>query len=311
MIEKIFKNKTYVILLALLVSALWGTLYPTIKIGYQTSGIDTGNIASIILFAGLRFFISGILLVGILAVKNKRLTIPHKSAILPILIVSFFTVVLQYILTYTGLSMIESSKSSILKQSGFLLLPCVMFLFRKDERFSLAKVLAAALGFVSVIVLNSGTMSLFIGVGEIMVIVSSLSNAVGQVISKSYYERMSPAEFVAWGQFTGGFAMVVAGLAFGGRIGTVNLLSIGVLLYMCFASIGANLLWNTLIKYNDMSTLSVLKSADPLFAAMFSGILLGENILNPRFLIALVFIVGAILLGNFKIKTRRRKSSEN
>ena len=302
MIEKIFKNKTYVILLALVVSALWGTLYPMIKVGYQTSEVNTSHVPSIILFAGLRFFISGILLVGILAIKNKRLTLPKKNAILPILIVSFFTVVLQYILTYTGLSMIESSKSSILKQSGFLLLPCVMFLFRKDEKFSVWKVLGASLGFVSVLVLNSGNMSFALGIGEIMVIVSSLSNAVGQIFAKNYYEKMSPAEFVAWGQLAGGLVMVIAGLAFGGKIGRVDFISVGVLLYMCLASISANLLWNTLIKFNDISTLSVLKCADPLFASLFSSFLLKENIFEPKFLIALSFIICAIVLGNIKSK---------
>ena len=308
--EKLFKNKTAVIILALIVSALWGTLYPMIKVGYQTSEIDTKNVASIILYAGLRFFISGILLVIVLAMQKKKLALQKKDAILPILIVSFFTVILQYVLTYTGLSMIESSKSSILKQSGFLLLPCVMFLFRKDEKFSVLKVLGASLGFVSVIVLNSKNMSFFLGVGEIMVIVSSISSAAGQVISKHYYEKMSPAEFVGWGQLFGGLVMVVIGVIFGGKIGRVDLISIGVLLYMCLASIGANMLWNTLIKYNDMSTLSVLKSADPLFASVFSGLLLSENVLNARFLIALVLIFCAIVLGNIKFK-KRIKQHEN
>ena len=87
MIEKIFKNKTYVILLALVVSALWGTLYPMIKVGYQTSEVNTSHVPSIILFAGLRFFISGILLVGILAIKNKSLTLPKKNAILLFLLI--------------------------------------------------------------------------------------------------------------------------------------------------------------------------------------------------------------------------------
>ena len=72
---------------------------------------------------------------------------------------------------------------------------------------------------------------------------------------------------------------------------------------LCFASIAANLLWNTLIKYNDMSKLAVLKSMDPLFASLFSALLLGENILKPTYIIATALIVIAIV-----VSSNRRKS---
>ncbi len=295
-----FSNKVAVILLALLVSVLWGTLFPMIKIGYKAFAIDTSNVASIILFAGMRFFISGIILIVFTSLRSKQLYFPKKSFVPAILVVSLFTVVLHYVFTYTGLSMIESAKSSILKQTGFLVLPCVMFLFRKEDAFSLRKVIAAFLGFAAVIVLNSENMSFSLGAGEILVISASFISAVGQILSKHYYSRISPAEMVAWGQFLGGGVMLLIGIACGGSVGKVDGEGIAVLAYMCAASITANLIWNTLIKYNDMSTLAVLKSADPLFAAMFAGLLLAENILNTRFLFALLLILIAILLSNFK-----------
>ena len=79
--------------------------------------------------------------------------------------------------------------------------------------------------------------------------------------------------------------------------------SIAVLGYICFASIAANILWNTLIKYNDMSKLAVLKSMDPMFASLFSALLLGENILKPTYLIATALIILAVAVSNYKPKS--------
>ena len=53
-----------------------------------------------------------------------------------------------------------------------------------------------------------------------------------------------------------------------------------------------------------MSSLAVLKSSDPLFASLFSALLLAESIFNTRFLIALVLILIAIVLGNFKVQKK-------
>ena len=298
----LFTKKINVIILALLVSVLWGTLFPMIKIGYKAFAIDTSNVASIILFAGMRFFISGVILVSISAFRDKKLTFPKNTALPAILLVSLFTVVLHYVFTYTGMAFIESSKSSILKQTGFLVLPCFMFLFRKEDKFSLLKVTAALLGFCAVIVLNSKNMSFSLGIGEILIISASFISAAGQVISKQFYNRISPFEMVAWGQLLGGAFMLLIGFTCGGGVGKISISAIAVLAYMCAASIAANLIWNTLIKYNDMSTLAVLKSADPLFASVFSGILLAENILNVKFLIALLLIFSAIILSNLNLK---------
>lgn len=48
-------NSIKTILLSLLVTALWGSLYPFIKIGYSAFQIDTTNIPSIMLFRGHSF----------------------------------------------------------------------------------------------------------------------------------------------------------------------------------------------------------------------------------------------------------------
>ena len=50
-----------VFLLAMLCCFLWGSATPAIKVGYEIFGIDSADTLSIILFAGIRFFLAGIL----------------------------------------------------------------------------------------------------------------------------------------------------------------------------------------------------------------------------------------------------------
>lgn len=303
--SNIFSNKVTAVLLAAVVSMLWGTLFPMIKIGYKTFEIDNTEVASILLFAGVRFLISGIILVAMCSTKNKKLEFPKGKKLYSVLIVSMLTVVVHYALTYTGLSLADSSKSSVLKQIAFLIVPCISFLFRKDDKFSFYKVFAAILGFSSVIIINLEGMNLVFGMGEILIILASFSSMLGQMASKNIYDKYKPTYIVAYAQLSGGIILVISGLIFGGSIGKISLQSIAVLGYICFASITANLLWNTLIKYNDMSKLAVLKSMDPLFASLFSALLLGENILKPTYLAATVLIVTAIYVSNHVSKTKK------
>ena len=301
--SNIFSNRVTVVLLAVIVSILWGTLFPMIKIGYKVFDIDNTETASILLFAGVRFLISGLILVAADSKRNRKFELPNIDKLKSVCIVSLLTVVIHYALTYTGLSLADSSKSSVLKQIAFLIVPCIAFLFRKDDKFSFYKVFAAILGFSSVIIINLDGMNLVFGIGEILIILASFSSMFGQMASKNIYDKYKPTYIVAYSQLLGGVILVISGLIFGGSVGKISLQSIAVLGYICFASITANLLWNTLIKYNDMSKLAVLKSMDPLFASLFSAILLGENILKPTYLIATVLIILAIAASNYKSKS--------
>lgn len=304
--NNIFSNKIAVVFLAAIVSTLWGTLFPMIKIGYRVFEIDSANVASILLFAGLRFLICGIILVAAVSGKEKRVKLPDKNEFKAVFVVGMLTVVVHYAFTYTGLSLADSSKSSVLKQIGFLVVPCIAFLFRKDDKFSIFKILAAVLGFMSVITINLDGMNLIFGAGEILIILASFSSMFGQMASKNAYDKYDPTYIVAYSQLFGGIVLVLAGLLFGGGIGVVSWQSIGVLGYICFASITANILWNTLIKYNNMSKLAVLKAMDPLFASLFSAILLSENVLKPSYLISVLLIISAMMVSNYSDKKEKR-----
>ena len=62
--------------LALVCCFLWGSATPSIKIGYQMFSIDSADTAAIIVFAGMRFFLAGALVVLFQSVMQRRFLKP-------------------------------------------------------------------------------------------------------------------------------------------------------------------------------------------------------------------------------------------
>ncbi len=303
--QKTFFSRTVICLLfSALVCALWGSLYTVIKSGYTAFSIDTKSIPSILLFAGVRFFICGIILVAIVSVKDKQLRFPDKKNILPILLVALLTVIIHYSLTYVGLSMTEGSKTSVLKQVGYLVVSCFAFLFYREDRFSLGKLFGGILGFGSIIVMNLDDGGLAFTLGDILIIIASFCSAGGNIASKYAYKYASPVYIVAWSQLIGGAVLTIAGLAFGGRFHAFDFKAALILTYICAASIVAYSLWNILLRVNPLSLMSIYKFMEPLFGVIVAAVILHENIWEWKYLIALLMLLGGIMAGNIRFKKK-------
>ena len=298
--KNLFSNKITSVLIAVFVCALWGSLFPCVKLGYNAFAISGSDIPSIILFAGLRFTISGIILIGAASIKNKKIDIPKKQSIAPIFWIALTSIILHYSFTYIALSVGEGSKSAIIKQVGFLFLSCFAFLFDKEDSFSVPKLIAGILGFVGIIVTNLDGSGFTFGIGDVLLLLASLCSCISVICTKSATKTINPVQIVAYSQLWGGIFLLVTGMVLGGKLARIDTNSILTFSYICLASIAAYSLWNILIKYNNVSKLSVIKFTEPLFAVIFSGIILGEKILRLSYLIAFVIILAAILISNVK-----------
>ena len=297
-------------MLALLVMALWGSLFPVIKIGYAAFRIASSDIPTIILFAGMRFTFSGIILIAIFSAKSKSFAVPKRCEILPILLGALVTIILHYIFTYLALSIGEGSKTAIVKQICFLFLGCFAFLFDKSDKFTVNKVIAAILGFAGIIATAYDGTAIVFMLGDLLLLLASACSAAGTIISKKATQIVAPMKFVAYSQFFGGVFLLAAGLALGGRITHIDMKSVGVFLYICAASITAYTLWNMLLKSESVSKLSIIKFTEPLFAVIFSGLILGEDIFKLSYLVALVLLLLALLTENGVWKSIRKKENK-
>ena len=111
-------EKLKTLLVTLFVMLLWGSLFPSVKIGYSAFKINTQSTASIFMFAGVRFAVCGAIIWVIAAFRREKLKDISLTNITPILVMGLFSVVLHYAFTYIGLSLTDSSKTAILKQLG-------------------------------------------------------------------------------------------------------------------------------------------------------------------------------------------------
>lgn len=305
----LLRNPLSSTLLALLVMFFWGSLFPMIKIGYSAFGVDTSSVASILLFAGLRFLLCGAALIAVSGVRMKRLEFPARSALAPILLIALTSYVLHYACTYVGISRLESSKTAIIKQTGTLFIICFAFLFRKEDRFTPNKLIGGLLGFSSILVVNLNGLHLSVSGYDLLILLASFCSAAGMIFSKNAYDSYDPLYITAWAQLFGGAIMLALGLLLGGRLAMVDLRAALVLLYMCFASCAGYGLWNLLLKYNDMSRLNVIKFAETLFSALCSWVLLGENIFRLSYLISFLLVCAGIMICNMKGLKKRKEVS--
>lgn len=286
------------IALSLLVMALWGSLYPMVKIGYNAFEINSNSIPDILMFAGIRFVVCGLVVCVYSFLKKEMIAVPKVKNIFYIFIMGLFSIVLHYAFTYIGLSTTDSSKTALIKQLGVLIYVCFAFLFFKDEKYSTLKIVGAVIGFGGIIAINYNPSGISFSVGDILIICASVCTVISSVISKKSAECNSPFWITGISQLTGGIILLIAAVIMGAEMLTFTLKSTAVFAYICIASISSYTLWYYILKNNSLSKMFIIKFAEPLFACIFGAILLGENIFKIQYLLAFILISLGIVLGN-------------
>ena len=124
---------------------------------------------------------------------------PSASGVFSACVIGIFAVSLHYGFTYAGLSLTDSSKTAILKQAAPLLFACFSFLFFKDERFSLNKILGALIGFCGIVSINAGASFKGFALGDTLIISASVCTVISMIIigkaAKGYISALDNGNF--------------------------------------------------------------------------------------------------------------------
>ena len=306
--KSVFSNTLVLVLIALVCCALWGSATPAIKTGYELLSVE--GVASIMLFAGVRFIIAGILTVIIFSIAKRRVLIPKKENIGRILFTSVFHTIIQYIFFYLGLAYTSGVKGTVASGSGAffsVLIACLIF---RQERLTFKKIAACLIGFAGIILMNLNGLS-FTGdwldiMGVSFVLLSTVSSSLASVLVKKYSQYEDPVIISGYQFIVGGIFMTVVGLVFGGEIHVTSLSGVAVLLYLGLLSAIAYSLWGILLKYNPVSRVTVFNFMTPIFGVILSAIFLSEESrVNPwNLLITLVLTSTGIILLNYKPKEK-------
>ena len=307
-------DKKMVFLVAMVCCFLWGSATPAIKIGYQVFQIDGGDTSSIILFAGIRFLLAGLLVVLFQSLLRKRFLRPEREALPNIFALSMAQTVVQYLLFYVGLAHTSGVHGTILSGTGgFFSILMASLLFRY-EKLTGAKVLGCVAGFGGIVVMNLSGMAgegLFQVslLGEGFVLFSQMSYALSGILVKRFSSRFDVVMLSGWQFVLGGSIMILVGLLTGGRIGLPTQAWGWVLmLYMGLISAVAYSLWGVLLQYNPVSSVAIYTFLTPLFGVLLSAAFLGEaeQAFSLRTLVALVLVC----VGIFAVNRRQKETAE-
>ena len=287
------------ILLALVVMLCWGSLYPVVKLGYEKFEINTAYYPNLLYFAGVRFTVSGAVIVLLLGVKNKTVpTVKTKKEWLGIALVALFSVMLNYSLAFYGLSIVASSKTALLKQAGALIFIVISALLFKEDKMTIGKAIGAVLGLGSIIILNVNQLGFSLGFGETVIVVSSFCTVTASVICKKMLKGTDSIVITGYSQLFGGVILLAIGFACGGEMRMAQFGDYLLFGYMVVATCASYMIWYTIVQKYELSKLFITKLSEPVFAAIIGAIILKEDLLQWHYIGAFLCIATAVIISN-------------
>ncbi len=293
----------YVFLLAMLCCCLWGSAAPFIKLGYHL--FDIQDTASVLLFAGLRFTLAGILVLFFGSLIQKKLLIAHKENVQGICVLSLFQTAGQYFFYYVGLSNTSGVNGSIITgTSAFVSLLVASLLFHY-EKLTIKKSIGCLIGFLGIMLMNlNGASISFSILGEGFVFLSQLCGAISAAFIKKFTQSQNAVLLSGYQFCLGGIILSIVGICMGGYIHIQLGLGLLVLLHLAFVSAIAYTIWGLLLSVNPISKIGIYMCVTPIVGVFLSSILLHES--NEAFrvetLLALLLVSMSVYLVNGKEK---------
>lgn len=309
--NSLLKNKFVVTISALFCTALWGTAFAAIKQGYKIFSISNDDIPSMLVFAGVRFFLAGIFVYIALIIVRKKIFIPKPKEFVKMTSLGIVQTTLQYIFLYVALVFVTGTKSSIYTSFGAFLCVLLAPLFFKDDKITAKKVIGCVIGFCGIVLINIGggnSIGEFSLIGDGFLFLSNLSGSLGNIFAKKISKDSDPIFVSATQLSVGGIILILVGLIFSGKIVFNSIECFFIVAYLALISSVSFAIWTVLLKYNDVSIISTFTLMIPVFGTITSGIVLNENIYTLTNLISILLVMIGIVFINYKSK--RNKDNE-
>lgn len=297
-----FQKPLHVVLLALSATLLWGAAFPTVKLGYAAFQVDTGSPVSLMVFAGTRFLLAGLVTLILCGLLHRSFPLPQREDQPGILSIGLIQTTGQYFFYYIGLAHTTGVRASILNAtSAFLTVLISALIWRKTEPMTGKKWLGCIMGLSGVILVNAGGALGSQPVtwnGEGALLACSLFVTFGAICSKAFTQGRDPFLITGWQLTLGGGLLLAAGLVCGGSIGIWSPRAVALMSFMVFISAMSFTLWTFLLKYNPVGRVAVFSFLTPVFGALLSSLVLSETLFSPITLLALVLAAGGVLVVN-------------
>lgn len=277
--NNIFQRPFWVSIFALTAAVVWGWAYPLIKLGFYEFQITQDMTGSKILFAGIRFCISGIIILLMAAKAGKTLSVENKSYWWYILLFSLFNTTFHYMFFYIGLSNAEGSRSAILNSLSVFSVVILACIFFKSDKMTVRKIVGCVLGFVGLLALNLGgkDSGQFTLLGDGFIILNALCGATASLMTRGLGKRIDVFVGTGYSLTLGGALLIIPGLITGGYLPNITVLGvIYLILLIGISTIGFGL-YNKLLTCNPVGKVTIYNSLIPVVGAITSCLCLGET----------------------------------
>lgn len=297
--NSIFQRPLWVVIFALTAAIAWGWAYPLIKLGFQEFGITTPMTGSKMLFAGIRFMISGLIILGIAWNNQKNFQVKRMSNWWYILLFSLLNTTIHYACFYIGLSYSNGARAAILNSLGVFILVLLACLFFKTDKLNSRKIIGCVMGFSGIIALNLGTgnSGQFTWLGDGMIILNALCSAFAGLMTKGLSKKVDIFVGTGYSLAIGGSLLILPGIFMGGCLPQITWTGIMILaLLICISSLGFAL-YNKLLSCNPIGKVAIFNSLIPAVGAVTSCWCLREPF-YMNYILAIVLLSGGIYIIN-------------
>lgn len=299
--KKFFTHPFGIISSAVFTTFLWGSAFPFIKLSYKHLHIEKNEIWEQILFAGYRFLLASLLILLFFGLMGRKLTFQKDTSIV-VGKVGLFQTFSQYVLFYIGLSFLSGVQGAIIAgTTSFFQLLAAHFMY-KNDRLTVRKMIGVTVGFAGVIIVNitKGTLSLHLGIGEILLLVAMAFGGYGNVLAKEAAKKVDVPYLTAYQMMFGGIGLLLIGGVTAGPLPFhFDIVSFGMLVYLAALSAVGFVLWNNVMKYNQVGKVSMYLFLVPVFGVMLSSFMLHE-VLSYLVFIGLIMVTAGIIIVNYQ-----------
>lgn len=300
-LDRIFGTPVLAVLLAILCNALWGSAFPFIKLGYRLFEIQSGDTPTILCFAGVRFMLGSVLVFfSSLILQGRVPALPKsKKLTLECCALGLWQTTTQYTFYYIAVAMLTGAFGGILNSTqSFLGVILAHFVYGKADRMTPAKALGCTVGFAGVLVATIGNHGGGSGWGVFCMLAATVIFTSAGPWNKSVTKKADSFMVCCLNLGVGGFALLLIGLALGGRLSPTGPAAVSVLLILAFISGAGYVLWALLMKNNPVSRIAVFGLVNPVVNVLLSALLNGEPLFEWKYIAALVLVCVGIWLVN-------------
>lgn len=276
--QSIFQRRLWVSLFALTAAIVWGWAYPLIKLGFAEFGITADMTGSKMLFAGVRFMISGLIILAIAWRVNRQFCVRQRTDWWYILLFSLLNTTFHYAFFYFGLSHSAGSRAAILNSLGVFSVVILACAFFKSDKMTWRKIIGCAIGFLGIVTLNIGGKDSggFTMLGDGMIILNALCSAFASLLTRGLSRRVDVFVGTGYSLAIGGALLILPALIADGTLPVININGCIILLLLIGISTIGFTLYNKLLSCNPVGRVAIYNSLIPVVGAITSCLCLGE-----------------------------------